>query len=62
MWIGREATSSGLESEMVELTLAETALDERPRVDTGCSMTLEEDVVAWGAVVLASEEVVDPTS
>ncbi len=46
--------------EPVELALRQPPLEERPRVDAGRGVPLEEDLVARLAVVLAAEEVVEP--
>jgi len=48
-----------LAAEVVELRFAEPPFDERPRVDPGRGVPLEEDLVPRGAVVLAAEEVVE---
>src|ERR1041384_2931697 len=48
-----------LAAEVIELAFREPALEERARVDTGRGVTLEEDLVARAAVVLAAEEVVE---
>ena len=46
-------------AESVELVLGEPSLEERPRVDAGRGVALDEDLVAGLAVVLAAEEVVE---
>jgi hypothetical protein len=46
-------------AEAVELVLGESALEERPGVDAGGGMALEEDLVAGLAVLLAAKEVVE---
>ena len=48
-----------LTPEVVELALAQAALQEGPRVDAGRRVALVEDVVAHAARVLAAEEVVE---
>src|SRR5690348_5323918 len=49
-----------LAAEVIELRLAEPALEERARVHAGRGVALIEDLVARLAVVLAAEEVVEP--
>ncbi len=56
------ATRTGVRillAEAVELVLAQAALEERSRVDTGGGVALDEDLVAAAGVVLAAEEVVE---
>ena len=48
-----------LPSEVVELVLAQTPLEEGPRVDPWRGVALIEDLVAGRAIVLAEEEVVE---
>src|SRR5262245_55206064 len=58
MRIRRQAATTGLAPEVVELVLGEPALEERSRVDARRGVTLEVDLVAVPAVALAAEEVV----
>ena len=53
------AAAADLAAEVVEVVVGQPAFHERPGVHTGCGMTLEVDVVAGEAVVLAAEEVVE---
>ena len=48
-----------LPSEVVELVLAQTPLEEGPRVDPWRGVALLEDLVSGRAIVLAKEEVVE---
>src|SRR2546425_4752773 len=57
--IRRQALLERLAAEVVEISLAEPPFEEGPGVDAGAGVTLEEDLVARGAVVLAAEEVVE---
>ena len=61
MRVGAEARAgtARLAPEVVELVDAQPALEEGARVDPGRGVTLVEDLVAAGAVVLAPEEVVE---
>src|SRR2546428_215835 len=54
--IRRQALLERLAAEVVEISLAEPPFEEGPGVDAGAGVTLEEDLVARGAVVLAAEE------
>src|SRR5262249_27609698 len=47
-----------LAAEVGELPLGDPSLEEGPRIDAGCGVTLEEDLVAR-SLVLAAEEVVE---
>ena len=60
MGIGAEPAPLGLAPEVVELVLAEPALQEGARVDAGGGVALVEDLVTGVAVVLAPEEVIEP--
>ena len=53
------AVAPDLAAEVVEVVGLEAALDERTGVDPGGGVTLEVDLVAGVAVVLAAEEVVE---
>ncbi len=59
--VGRQAAAGMREllPEAVQLLLAEPALQEGAGVDAGCGMSLEKDLVAGLAVILAAEEVVE---
>ena len=59
MRVAREALSANLEPEVVEVLVADPALDVCPGVDAGRSVTLEVDLVTGGAVRLAAEEMVE---
>ena len=60
--VGRQPAAAGrpLLAEPVQLLLRQPPLEERPRVDAGRGVPLEEHLVARLAVVLAPEEVVEP--
>ena len=58
--IRAQPSTIGLTPERVEILLAEPALEERTGVDARRSVTLDEDLIAEAAVVLAVEEVVEP--
>ena len=60
--VGRQPAAAVrlLLAEPVELGLGQPALEERPRVDAGRGVPLEEHLVAGLPVVLAAEEVVEP--
>ena len=47
-------------AEPVELVTAETALEERPRIDAGGSVALEVDLVCATLSLMAAKEVVLP--
>ncbi len=49
-----------LETEVVEVSFGQPALDEAAGVDAGRGVALEVDLVARTATVLAAEEVVEP--
>ena len=53
------SSASDLAAEVVEVVLGQSSLEERARVHARCRMSLEVDVVARTAVVLAAEEVVE---
>ena len=59
MRVGAEPSPRGLTPEVIELILAEPALEKGPRIDAGSGVTLVVDLVTRGAVVLAAEEVVE---
>ena len=59
MGIARQPVATDLHPEVVEILLAEAALQVRPGVHAGRGVALEVDVVADQAVVLALEEVVE---
>ena len=59
MRVAGEPGTARLPAEAVEVLLAEPALEERPGIDPGGGVALEEDLVARPAVVLAPEEVVE---
>src|SRR5690606_6663361 len=46
-------------TEAIEVVLRQTALEERPSVNTGGGVTLNEDLVATARVVCTVEEVVE---
>ena len=56
--VGRQAVGLALLAEGVQVGLGEPALQERPGVDAGGGVALEEDLVA-GSALLALEEVVE---
>src|SRR5437899_13075020 len=59
--IARESLApNDLPPEVIELRLGEPALDERARVDARRAVPLEADLMAGRAVVLPTEEVVEP--
>ena len=59
MRIRGQAVAADLAPEAVELILGESTLEERTGVDPRRGVTLDEDLVAVSAVVLALEEVVE---
>jgi hypothetical protein len=56
--VGRQAVGAALLAEGLQVGLGEAALQERPGVDAGGGVALEEDLVA-GPALLAPEEVVE---
>ena len=52
-------TRLALAPEVVELVLAQAPFEERAGVDAGGAVTLDEDLVAGLAALLAAEEVVE---
>ena len=57
MRIARQSfAANDLAPEVIELRFAEPALDERARVDPRRGVSLEEDLIARGAVVLSAED------
>src|SRR5439155_15169708 len=57
--VAGEPGTARLPAEAVEVLLAEPALEERPGIDPGGGVALEEDLVARPAAVLPPEEVVE---